>query len=327
MIIVRAPLRISFAGGGTDLRGYYAQDFGAVCSMAINKYVYVTINNLSTFFPHRFRVAYSQTELKQSIDEISHPLVKAALKAMALDGGFDINVMADIPAGTGMGSSSTFAVSLLHGLYSFKNRLVSKERLAREASHLEIDILKEPIGKQDQYASAYGGLNLIKFFPDESVALTPIPISHEHKKRLSKNLLLFYLGGNRSASAILKGQNSRTSANTQTLTQMRNQALRTAEILSGGAPLDDLGILLREGWLLKKGLTEGITNSTVDQAIESAQAAGALGGKLLGAGGTGFILLYVPPEKQESVRREMSSYAEVQFEMDETGSTLLYYST
>lgn len=326
MIIVRSPLRISFAGGGTDIKEYYSNGFGAVCSMAINKYVYVTVNDLATYFPHRFRIAYSQTELVQDAHSIKHPIVREALESMKIHGGIDVNVMADIPAGTGMGSSSTFTVSLLHALHAFQNKLVSKEHLAAEASRLEIDILKEPIGKQDQYAAAFGGINLFKFHKNEQVSIEPLPMSKSSREELNGNLMMFYLGGNRNASAILKTQSSNLEANRAYLDQMRDQAIKAAEILSGRYPLRDLGQLLLDGWKLKRGLAAGITNSDIDQAIEKALDAGALGGKLLGAGGTGFLLFFVPQDRQQAVRRTLESYAEVHFELDDLGSTLLYYA-
>lgn len=325
MIIVRSPLRISFAGGGTDMRDYYRGGFGAVCSMAINKYVYVTVNNLATYFPHRFRVAYSQTELVQDTASVKHPIVREALASMKFNGGIDINVMADIPAGTGMGSSSCFTVSLLHALHAFRHELVSKEHLAREASKLEIDVLYEPIGKQDQYAAAFGGINLFRFHSSEQVSVEPLPMSESARTKLNENLLMFYLGGARSASAILKTQNSNTETNRAHLDAMRDQALQTAEILAGRGSLDQLGAVLNEGWQLKRKLATGITNSEVDLAIQKALDAGALGGKLLGAGGTGFLLFYCPKANQPEVRRVLENYPEVHFQVDDMGSTLLYY--
>jgi D-glycero-alpha-D-manno-heptose-7-phosphate kinase len=326
MLIVRSPLRISFSGGGTDLRDYYRTGFGAVCSMAINKYVYVTVNNLATYFPHRLRIAYSQTELAQDAASVKHPIVREALQSMGFHGGIDINAMADIPAGTGMGSSSCFTVSLLHALHAFRNELVSREHLAREASRLEIDILKEPIGKQDQYAAAFGGINLFRFEANEQVVVEPVPMSPENRTQLCENLMLFYLGGERSASAILKTQASKIEMNRAHLDAMRDQALRTAQVLSGKGTLDQLGEILREGWELKRGLADGITNPEVDQAIQKALGAGALGGKLLGAGGTGFLLFYCPKDRQNKVRQALENFPEVHFEVDGMGSTLLYYS-
>lgn len=325
MIIVRSPLRISFAGGGTDLRGYYAEGHGAVCSMAINKYVYVTVNNLATYFPHRFRIAYSQTELTEDAASIKHPIVRELLTELKFNGGVDINVMADIPAGTGMGSSSAFTVSMLHAMHAFRSELVSKEYLAQEASRLEIDVLKEPIGKQDQYAAAFGGVNLFKFQPNEKVSIEPLPLSAARRDELVGNLMLFYLGGNRSASQILKTQKDNTQTNRAMLDKMRDQAMEVAQVLTGARPLDDLGAILHEGWIMKKSLASGITNPAVDNAMDVAVKAGAIGGKLLGAGGTGFLLFYVPKAKQEAVRHALQHLAEVHFQVDEMGSSLLYY--
>lgn len=329
MIIVRSPLRISFAGGGTDLKEYYKNGYGLVCSMAINKYVYVTINNLSTYFPHRFRIAYSQTELVQDVNSIKHPIVREALKLMQLDeGGIDINVMADIPAGTGMGSSSSFTVCLLHALHTFRNQLVAKEKLAEEACHLEVELLKEPIGKQDQYAAAYGGLNLLRFYANERVNVEPVPLSQEIRQQLRERLLLFYLGGNRPASNILKEQNLNTKLNQPELDRMRDQADEVAKILTGKtANLADLGRVLKEGWDLKKNLANGISSSEIDQMIDRGLKAGALGGKLLGAGGTGFLLFYVPEGFTAKVKQALASLTCVGFELDDMGSSLLYFGS
>lgn len=333
MIIVRSPLRISFAGGGTDLPSFYREGggdgYGAVCSMAINKYVYVTVNNLTSFFPHRFRVAYSQTELTQEVASIKHPIVREVLKAMDIHGGIDINVMADVPAGTGLGSSSTFTVSLFHALHAFQNRLAEKGTLASEACRLEIDVLKEPIGKQDQYAAAFGGINLFRFYADERVSVEPVPLAEETERLLHDRLMLFYLGGNRQASAILKEQSEKSTGNRAVLTEMRDQAVKMAGIITGAksaSQLDEMAEVFRRGWELKRGLAQGISSSEIDGVMERAMAAGALGGRLLGAGGTGFLLFYVPPANHGSVRAVMEPYREIHVLKDGLGSTLLYYA-
>ncbi len=326
MIIVRSPHRISLAGGGSDLPEFFQKhEFGAVCNFSINRYVYVTINNLADYFPHRIRIAYSQTELTQDVDSIKHPIVREALKMLKLSGGIDINVMSDIPAGTGMGSSSAFTVSLLHALNAFKNQLISKEKLAQEACRLEIDLLNEPYGKQDQYVAAFGGINLFRFNADGSASIEPIPMAQENKKNLLDHLMLFYLGGNRAGAAILKEQNSNTLKNIDSLKEIRSQAIEVAQILAGKPPFDSLGKLLKKGWDLKKSLAGSISNAGVDLTIHKAVDAGAIGGKLLGAGGTGFLLFYVKPEYQESVRQSMKEYREIQFEMDPMRTSLLYY--
>ncbi len=326
MIIVRSPHRISLAGGGTDLPDFYTNNqFGAVCSFAINRYVYVTINNLADYFPHRLRIAYSQTELTQDVQSIKHPIVREAMKLKKLSGGIDINVMSDIPAGTGMGSSSSFTVCLLHAFNAFQNQLVSKEKIADEACRLEIEMLKEPIGKQDQYAAAFGGIHLYKFNSDGTTFVEPIPMSSENKKNLIDHFMLFYLGGNRASNSILKEQNLNTNKNTEALLEMRAQAIEVAQILTSKPPYDSLGKLLKKGWDLKKTLAGGISNSDVDVAMQTAIDHGAIGGKLLGAGGTGFLLCYVKPENQASVRKALHMYKEIEFDVDPMGSTLLYY--
>jgi D-glycero-alpha-D-manno-heptose-7-phosphate kinase len=299
--------------------------------MAINKYVYVTVNNLSSYFPHRLRISYSQTELTQDVSAIRHPIVREALKTMDIHGGIDINVMADIPAGTGMGSSSAFTVSLLHALHSFRNTLVSKEALARQASELEIEKLGEPIGKQDQYASAFGGLNLFRFMANEQVAVDPLPLSATAESRLMERLLLFYLGGERKASGILQEQKSNLesgSRSVEALHQLREQALRSAKVIAGaqtGSDLDELGDIMKEGWVLKKTLASGVSTSIVDEAVCACEKAGARGARLLGAGGTGFLLVYAAPEHHQNIRKTMDHFKEIRFQTDHMGSTLLYY--
>lgn len=338
MIIVRSPLRISLAGGGTDLQKYYQTGLGAVCSFAINKYVYVTVNNLSSYFPHRLRVAYSQTELVQEVSNIKHPIVKAALEEMKITGGIDVNVMADIPAGTGMGSSSAFTVGLLQALYAFKQKLVDKERLASEACRLEIELLKEPIGKQDQYAAAFGGINLIRFHANERVEVEPLPLNAAFERFFLNHMMLFYLGGSRSAGDILKVQSANIANHLAQLDEMKTQAITTAEILlksaralnQGGESaafleLHELGPVLQRGWALKRSLASDISNQKIDEVMQKAYSAGAFGGKLLGAGGQGFVLLFVPPEKRTSVGSALTEYREVEIGMDHMGSTLLYY--
>jgi D-glycero-alpha-D-manno-heptose-7-phosphate kinase len=326
MIIVRAPFRISLAGGGTDLRDFYKNyEFGAVCSFTINRYIYVTINDLADYFPHRIRVAYSKTELTQNVNEIQHPIVREALKDMQIKGGIDINIMADIPAGTGLGSSSTFTVALLHALSLFKNKIPQKEFLAAKACELAMDRLNEPCGKQDQYASAYGGFNYFKFFSDERVESNPIPISKDIKKQLKDRFYLFYLGGNRLSDTLLKTQAQNVSKNENALKKMRDQASDLTQILTGNRPLDELGEILHEGWILKKSLADGMTNLEIDKVYEKAIKAGALGGKLLGAGGTGFLLFYVRPEQGYKVMEALSSYKKIDFDFDLNGSHLLYY--
>ena len=324
MIISRTPFRMSFAGGGTDLKKYYEEEYGAVISTTIDKYMYITVNSLSTFHNHKIRISYSKTELVNNVAEIKHPVIKEALKLVDIDGGIEIISMADIPAGTGMGSSSSFTVGLLNALYAFQGKSVSPEQLAREACKIEIELLKEPIGKQDQYASAYGGLNYIQFNPDESVFVNPVISSREVKDELSNNLMMFYTGITRRASDILTGQTENTKNRKDNLKKMKKIAINIKEILNEGKHLNRIGEILHQEWLLKKDIISGISNNLIDEYYNKALKAGALGGKILGAGGGGFILLYASPQKQQKVRKALRDLKELSFNFEYQGSTIIY---
>jgi len=324
MIISRTPFRVSFAGGGTDLKKYYEEEYGAVISTTIDKYMYITVNSLSSFHNHKIRISYSKTELVNNVDEIKHPVIREALKLVGIDGGIEIASMADIPSGTGMGSSSSFTVGLLNALYTFQVKSVSPERLAQEACKIEIEILKEPIGKQDQYAAAYGGLNYIQFNSDESVFVKPVISSREVKDELNNNLMMFYTNITRKASDILTRQTENTKNKKQNLRKMKEIALDIKEILNEGKRLDKIGNILHQEWLLKKELTSKISNNIIDRYYNKALDAGALGGKVLGAGGGGFILLYVEPQNQQRVRKALGSLKELYFKFEYQGSTIIY---
>ena len=324
MIISRTPFRISFAGGGTDLKSFYENEYGAVISTTINKYMYITVNSLSNFHNHKIRISYSKTELINNVDEIKHPVVREALKLVKIDGGIEITSMADIPAGTGMGSSSSFTVGLLNALYAFQGKSVSSEQLAQEACKIEISLLREPIGKQDQYAAAYGGLNYIQFNPGEDVFVNPLVSSREIKDKFRNHLMMFYTGITRKANSILKRQNKNIDSKKQDLKKMRELAIEIRKVLDGGKELDRVGEILHQGWLLKKELTSGISNNLIDGYYNKALEAGALGGKVLGAGGGGFILLYVSPQKQQKVREVLGDLKELSFRFENQGSTIIY---
>lgn len=321
MIISRTPFRISFAGGGTDLREFYSVEPGAVISASIDKYMYVCVNKR---FDHTIRVSYSKTEIVETVDEIQHPIVRECLKFTGIDGGIEITSIADIPAGTGLGSSSSFTVGLLHALYAYKGVYVTPERLASEASHIEIEVLKEPIGKQDQYIVAYGGLQYIKFNPDETVFTDPVVCSKETKKELSSNLLMFYSGMTRKASNILTEQKKNTASKIEYLKKMRDTASVMKVIITGGKNINDFGRALHDGWALKKSLTGSISNGEIDSYYQNALEAGALGGKLLGAGGGGFLLFYVERHNQERVREAMKGLREVRFSFEPQGSKIIH---
>jgi len=322
MIISRTPFRISFAGGGSDLPSFYRQEMGAVLSTSINKYIYIAIHPF--FDTKKIQLKYSKTELVGSIDEIQHPIFKEILSMNNLL-GVDLNSIADIPAGTGLGSSSSFTVGVLNAVSAYQNKTISGATLARVASEIEIDRLGSPIGKQDQYAAAYGGLNLITFYPDETVNVEKIIMDPLKKKELEDNLIMIYTGNTRSANTILRQQNEATLANEniKNQSQMVKLAMNLKQMLEKNN-IDDFGRYLHEGWLLKKSLTKDISNTLVDDIYNMGLKAGALGGKLLGAGGSGFLLFYCPREKQEKFRNQMNQFTEMKFQFDNHGSKIIY---
>jgi len=325
MIISRTPLRISFAGGGSDLAAYYKNGYGSVVSTAIDKYVYITVNKK---FDDLIRVSYSKTEIVAAVDEVEHNIIREALRLVGIDRGVEVVYMGDIPlgsAGIGLGSSSGLAVGVLNALYAYQGRHVSAETLARQACRIEIDILKCPIGRQDQYITAYGGLQQIRFNHDESVFVDPVICLPETRARLNRRLLLFYTGMTRISSDILREQQDNTSDHVRHLRKI----VGLSEELAACLQQDDLsrfGRILHEGWLLKKELASGITSPQIDDYYDRARAAGAVGGKILGAGGGGFLLLYCEPECQDAVRRALSDLKESPFRFEPQGSKIIYVS-
>jgi D-glycero-alpha-D-manno-heptose-7-phosphate kinase len=322
MIISRTPLRISFAGGGSDLPGFYTCEQGAVLSTAIDKYVYLAVHRF--FDTDKIQLKYSRTELVNNVSDIRHPIFKECLSMYHVK-GIDINSIADVPAGTGLGSSSSFTVGLIHVLNAYRQKYVSQEYLAAMACEIELERLKEPIGKQDQYAAAYGGLNFIRFNCDGSVEVEKIIMQSNTKQQLERNLIMIYTGDTRSASVILQQQSEAMLQSDKRRIQhiMVQQAFELKKLLQDNR-IDDFGQLLHEGWLLKKTLTAGISNSEIDSLYQKGLNAGAVGGKLLGAGGGGFILFYCPEEKQVSFRKAMSGYRELPFHFDRQGSKIIY---
>jgi len=321
MIISRTPFRISFAGGGTDLAAFYRNATGAVTSSAIDKYMYITVNKR---FDSTIRVSYSKTEIAESADQVQHPLVREALRLTGLTQGLEITSIADLPAGTGMGSSSSFTVGLLNALHAYAGRYAPAEQLAQEACRIEIEILGEPIGKQDQYAAAYGGLNHIRFNSDETVFVDPVISPRETREELAENLLLLYTGVKRSASDILTRQKKDTKDKLDVLSRMRDISHEMAKVLQHGRRLTRFGELMHEAWLLKRSVTSGITNPDVDRWYEAAREAGALGGKLLGAGGGGFMLLFVERQNRQRVRERLAELRELPFHLEPQGSKIIY---
>jgi len=321
MIISRTPFRVSFAGGGTDLAAFYRAEAGAVTSCTIDKYMFITVNKR---FDATIRVSYSRTEIVDRVEDLAHPIVREAMQLTGLTRGLEITSIADLPAGTGMGSSSAFTVGLLNALHAYAGRHTSAEQLAEEACRIEIDLLGEPIGKQDQYAAAYGGLNHIRFNPDETVFVDPVISSPGTRDELDANLLLFYTGMTRPAAQVLAKQEEDTAAKRDVLARMRDIAEAMAKALQAGRRLNRFGELLHEAWLLKRSVADGITNPEIDRWYQAARDAGALGGKVLGAGGGGFLLFFVERQNQDAVRGALADLRELPFHLEPQGSKIIY---
>ena len=323
MIITRTPFRISFVGGGSDLRDFYSKTPGAVLSTSINKYMYISSHKY--FEEDKIRAKYSQTETVQNIEELKHEIIREALKLVNIRGGVEVSSIADIPSGTGMGSSSSFTVGLLHNLYVIKRQYASKEMLAQEACRMEIDILKEPIGKQDQYAAAFGGLNIFRFNANETVTVEPLYLKQDVYKQLEENLILFYIGNERKASEILIEQKNNIGETDKfaILKEMVNLVDALKDVLYKGE-LDEFGKLLHQNWLLKQKLASKISNSYIENLYQLGLKNGASGGKLLGAGGGGFMLFYCSKEMQENLIKAMP-VRHFEFKFDTEGTKLIYF--
>lgn len=321
MIITRAPFRVSFCGGGSDLPSFCENYGGCVLSTTIRKYMYLTIHNY--FDKEKIVLKYSKTEVVDDYEQIEHRIFKQCLKDFDIK-GVELSSMADIPAGTGLGSSSTFTVALLHLLHTYKGEYVSKYKLAKDACEVEIGKLGEPIGKQDQFAAAFGGLKFYEFMPNGFVNVEPVIMNPESYKKLEDNILMFYLGGTHSASAILKEQSQNVKAVDKAAVQkqMCDITRKLKEELQNNN-VDAMGELLHRNWMLKKSLASGITNPLIDETYDKAMEAGATGGKLLGAGGAGFMIFYVPEEKHEAIRKALSHLREMDFEMDNSGASIV----
>jgi D-glycero-alpha-D-manno-heptose-7-phosphate kinase len=317
MIITQTPLRISFLGGGTDFRGFYEREEGCVLSSTIDKYIFVIVKER---FDDKIRVGYTQTEMVDWLDDVQHDLVREALRKTGITRRIEISTMGDIPsAGTGLGSSSTVTVGALNAMHLYLGEARDAATLASEACEIEIDILGKPIGKQDQYIAAYGGLCFIHFKPDGGVTVEKVGVSDEARRRLSERLMLFYTGMTRSSSTVLKEQVSNIDDRFQTLRKMKQLAVEARECLERQA-FDGLGELLHQGWEYKKQLASGISNGQIDAMYQAARRAGAIGGKISGAGGGGFLLLYCPVERRDDVRKALASLRELPFALERDGS-------
>ena len=322
MIITRTPLRVSFAGGGTDLPSYYRRyGGGAVTSAAIDRYIHVLVNEK---FDRSIRVAYSRTENVDRLDDLQHGLVREAMRLVGIPGALEVHTIADIPSeGTGLGSSSSLTVGLLNALHAYRGELRDPAQLAEEACQIEIERLSGTLGKQDQYIAAFGGVEYFDFHADDTVRVSPIPVATPEREALSDRLSLFYTGVTRRAEGILQQQSTRTEANRESLGRLKELAgsARTA-IVRRDWP--GLGAVLHEGWELKRGLTKGISNPEIDECYAKARAAGAWGGKITGAGGGGFLLLVHPPERSRQIADALSPMQRLPVRITPEGSRILF---
>lgn len=325
MIISRTPYRISFFGGGTDYPAWYRVHGGEVISATINKYCYLSCRCLPPFFEHRYRVVWSRIESCLTIDEIQHPAVRAVLQHLDFERGVEVHHDGDLPARSGMGSSSAFTVGLLHGLHALQGRMVSKEQLAREAIHLEQELLRETVGSQDQVSAAYGGLNHISFAPSGEISVRPLTLSTERVRELNAHLMLFYTGIKRTAANVAASYVNGIEQRKRQLRIMKDMVQESIAILSSGQDLVGFGELLHEAWQAKRTLSAQVSNPEVDALYEEALGAGAIGGKLTGAGGGGFLLLFAQPERHAEIRERLDQLLCVPFQFELSGSQIIFF--
>ena len=325
MIISRTPFRISFVGGGTDLRSFYSKEEGKVLSTTINKYIYVVVRRQIGIVEFKYRVNWSKVEHRNRIEDIEHPIVREALRYLKIDFPIEITTFADIPAKTGLGSSSSFAVGLVHALHALKGEQVTKYVLASEAAHIEVDILGRSMGKQDHFAAAYGNLNVFTFHSNEVVTVDPVFYQPQVPQVLGQNLLLFYTQLKRDASELLKTQDRNTKNKFDELREMKMLVDPLRDVISMGLDLNRIGEILHRGWELKRTLTDCISSSEINDYYNKGLKAGAIGGKLLGAGGGGFLLFYVEPENQKSVIEALSVLQKLKIRLDSDGTRITYY--
>jgi D-glycero-alpha-D-manno-heptose-7-phosphate kinase len=324
LIVTRTPLRVSFAGGGTDLAAFYQREYGAVLSTAINQYIYVMVKRHGEVFNEPIRLNYSKSERVDRVDEIENNIARECLRLLKIEPPIYISTVGDLPASTGLGSSSAFAVGLLNALHAFRGERVSAGQLAEEAATIEIEVLKQPIGKQDQYAAAFGGFNFLRFNPGDGVTVEPVRACNGTLGKLFGQLLMFWTGHQRSASTVLTEVRANVDARYDYLLQMRQHAHQLHELISEGrceAPL--VGEILDETWRLKRQLAHNVSNRSIDDWYDRARAAGAAGGKLCGAGSGGFLLFAVSPNRQASVGRALSELTQVPIQYEAHGSRVL----
>lgn len=325
MIITRTPFRISFFGGGTDYPAWYQEHGGIVLATTIDKYCYISCRYLPPFFEHNYRIVYSRIENCKSVDQIEHPAVQAVLKYMACDLGLEIHHDGDLPARSGLGSSSSFTVGLLNALMALNGNHISCEELARKAIHIEQDLIKENVGSQDQISAAYGGFNRIEFLRDGSFKVDPVILRKERLDEFQDHLMLFFTGFSRIASEVAKSKIDNIKSRTAELQLMKEMAREAISTLQGSTPIAEIGRMLDQNWKYKRSLSDKVSTSEIDQIYETAIKAGAIGGKLLGAGGGGFMVFFVQPENQKKVREALGRLIHVPFRFENSGSRVVLY--
>jgi D-glycero-alpha-D-manno-heptose-7-phosphate kinase len=324
MIISRTPFRISFFGGGTDYPPWYLKNSGSVLSATIDKYCYITLRYLPPFFEHRIRIVYSKIELCQKYDEIQHPAVRETLRFLKLERGLEIHHDGDLPARSGMGSSSSFTVGLLNALYAKQGIMASKKQLALESIHIEQNMIKETVGSQDQIATTYGGINQIVFHKSGEFEVHPMILTRERVRELNAHLMLFYTGIKRTASNVADSYVNNIQEKEKLLNKMKEMVEKGIRILQNGN-MCEFGKLLHEAWMAKRSLSSKVSNNIVDELYRRALNYGALGGKITGAGGGGFLLLFVPPSRRHQVREALSELLHVPFRFEFQGSHITFY--
>jgi D-glycero-alpha-D-manno-heptose-7-phosphate kinase len=326
MIISRTPFRISLFGGGTDYPAWFREHGGAVLGTAIDKYCYISVRRLPPFFEHRSRIVYSQVELVNDVAEIQHPAVRGVLTDCGITDGLEIHHNADLPARSGLGSSSSFTIGLLNALYALDHKMIAKRELAREAIRIEQEVLKENVGSQDQLWAAYGGFNRIEFFPDGTFSVMPLILDPGRREQLQQSMMLFFTGFSRFASDFAQDQVKNISSRKNQLRTMRSMVDSAVSILlDKSSSIRELGELLHESWRLKRELADSVSNREIDQIYEAGREAGAIGGKLLGAGGGGFMVFVVEPEKREQVRERLKDLIHVTIGFENEGSKIVLY--
>ena len=326
MIISRTPYRISFFGGGTDYPDWYLENGGDVLVATIDKYCYLTCRYLPPFFDHKIRIVYSAIELCKNVNEIKHPAVREVLKFLAIEtGGLEIHHEGDLPARSGIGSSSSFTVGLLNALYALQGKMIGKHQLTTESIHIEQDLIKELVGSQDQAATAYGGINHISFSPCGEIVVRPLTLTQERVNELNAHLMLFFTGVKRTAEKVAESYVNNLEQKKKQLSLMKEMVREAVAILNSNSNICDYGKLLHEAWMAKQMLSPLVSNFHVDAFYETARATGAIGGKLLGAGGGGFIMLFVQPEFQNKMREKLGKFLHVPFNFEFNGSQIIFY--